>query len=44
MNAIAIVGVLSLVGGYGLLWALWHFIFRPQRGHDDDLDRAKRTE
>jgi hypothetical protein len=43
-TGIAVVSVISLVTGYGLLWALWHFVFSPKRRHDDDLDRARRGE
>lgn len=34
----------SLVLGYGLLWAIWHYVFKPSRSHDDDLDRVRRGE
>ena len=26
-TAIAVVSAVSIVAGYGLLWALWHFVF-----------------
>ena len=39
---LALVSAFSLAAGYGLLWALWHFIFSPRNEHDDDVDRAAR--
>jgi len=39
---LAIIAVASLVVGYGGIYALWHFIFRPKRRHDDDIDRLAR--
>lgn len=39
---LAIIAIASLVVGYGGIYALWHFIFRPKRHHDDDLDRLAR--
>jgi hypothetical protein len=41
---LAILAIASLVVGYGGIYALWHFIFRPKRHHDDDIDRAGRVE
>jgi len=34
----ALGGFLVLGVGYGLTWALWHFVFSPRNEHDDDLD------
>jgi nitrogen fixation-related uncharacterized protein len=38
---LAILAVLSLVLGYGGIWALWHFVFSPRNEHDDDRDRER---
>jgi hypothetical protein len=35
---IALVSAVSIAAGYGLLWALWHFIFSPRNEHDDARD------
>ena len=40
-GALAIVSAVSITAGYGLLWALWHYVFRPSREHDDQRDRAR---
>jgi hypothetical protein len=29
-TAIGVISVVSIVSGYLLLWALWHFVFRDQ--------------
>jgi hypothetical protein len=41
---LAIAAIVSLVIGYGGIYALWHFIFRPKRHHDDDVDRLGRVD
>jgi hypothetical protein len=40
----AIGGLLVLAVGYGVCFALWHFVFSPRNRHDDDLDRARQEE
>jgi hypothetical protein len=29
-------GLLVLAVGYGGTWALWHFVFSPRKGDEDD--------
>jgi hypothetical protein len=41
---LAILAIASLVVGYGGIYALWHFVFRPKRHHDDDIDRLARVD
>lgn len=41
-TGIAVVSAVSLVFGYGLLWALWHYVFSPRNEHDDTRDRDAR--
>ncbi|GAC1440201.1 MAG: hypothetical protein NVSMB51_19200 [Solirubrobacteraceae bacterium] len=41
-TGLAVVSAVSIVGGFALLAAMWHFIFSPRNRHDDDLDRAAR--
>jgi hypothetical protein len=44
-TAIGVISVVSIVFGYLLLWALWHFVFRErardkrERASESDLDR-----
>jgi hypothetical protein len=33
-TGVALVSVVSLAVGYGVLWALWHFIFSPRNDRD----------
>jgi hypothetical protein len=37
-NAIAVVGIVSIVGGYLVLMALWYFVFRHKKGAPDQLE------
>ena len=43
-SALAVVSIVSIVGGYVLLFALWHFVFSPRNRHDDDIDRSRSEE
>ncbi len=40
----ALGGFAVLAVGYGVCFALWHFIFSPRNRHDDDLDRTRSEE
>ena len=37
----ALGGLLVLAVGYGVTWALWHYVFSPRNQPGDDGDRWK---